>query len=194
MIDRIHAVFSELFAGLHPPPVSALEVGALPSWKCLLATTQLQDVPQRVGVNLNVEGTFDGVHILKADGRKLPFDDCAFDLVVSNSMLEHIPDFWLAVREMHRVLSPGGVLAIGVPGYDESRRGNRLREMAFRLPAAPDLLKRGTVTMRVHDARDYYRFSRHTFEDVLLSGLDEVQIRTIMLPPRLVGSGRRPAP
>lgn len=41
--------------------------------------------------------------------------DDSFDLVLSCSVLEHIPRFWLAAAEIERVLKPGGVVWIGVP-------------------------------------------------------------------------------
>ena len=38
-----------------------------------------------------------------------PFDDCAFDLVVSNQVIEHLCDTDNFVRESYRVLRPGGL-------------------------------------------------------------------------------------
>jgi SAM-dependent methyltransferase len=42
----------------------------------------------------------------------LPFGDASFDIVGTYSVLHHIPDYLLAVREMARVLRPGGWLYI----------------------------------------------------------------------------------
>lgn len=49
---------------------------------------------------------------LEADAAKLPFDDGAFDLVVSYLTLIDIPDAAAAIAEMARVLRPGGHLLI----------------------------------------------------------------------------------
>ncbi|MEL7028110.1 MAG: class I SAM-dependent methyltransferase [Pseudomonadota bacterium] len=46
-----------------------------------------------------------------ADARRLPFSDGEFDLVMTAHMLEHMADPDVALREMMRVLKPGGVLA-----------------------------------------------------------------------------------
>jgi ubiquinone/menaquinone biosynthesis C-methylase UbiE len=43
-----------------------------------------------------------------ADAESLPYDDEAFDLVVGHAVLHHIPDVELAMREVMRVLKPGG--------------------------------------------------------------------------------------
>ena len=43
-----------------------------------------------------------------ADAESLPFDDESFDLVYSWGVLHHTPDTVAAVREVHRVLRPGG--------------------------------------------------------------------------------------
>lgn len=44
------------------------------------------------------------------DGGAIPFSDASFDAVFSNQSLEHVHDIDLAMREIARVLVPGGVL------------------------------------------------------------------------------------
>jgi ubiquinone/menaquinone biosynthesis C-methylase UbiE len=43
-----------------------------------------------------------------ADAESLPYHDAEFDLVVGHAVLHHIPDVELALREVLRVLKPGG--------------------------------------------------------------------------------------
>jgi SAM-dependent methyltransferase len=43
-----------------------------------------------------------------ADGERLPFPAATFDLVVGHAVLHHIPDVPAALREVLRVLRPGG--------------------------------------------------------------------------------------
>lgn len=43
-----------------------------------------------------------------ADAESIPYDDETFDLVVGHAVLHHIPDVELALREVLRVLKPGG--------------------------------------------------------------------------------------
>lgn len=50
----------------------------------------------------------------QADARDLPYMDGTFDLVMSAHMAEHLPAPEAAVREMARVVRPGGVLVLCV--------------------------------------------------------------------------------
>jgi ubiquinone/menaquinone biosynthesis C-methylase UbiE len=49
------------------------------------------------------------------DIHDLPFPDNTFDKVLMTEVLEHIADDRRALREIYRVLKPGGVLALSVP-------------------------------------------------------------------------------
>lgn len=53
--------------------------------------------------------------VATADAERLPFPDESFGSVVSNSTLEHIPDVDAVLREMYRVLLPGGTFAVSFP-------------------------------------------------------------------------------
>ncbi len=52
----------------------------------------------------------------EASAEGLPFEDSSFDAVLCSLSLQFFADKPTAVREMHRVLRPGGRLSIGVPG------------------------------------------------------------------------------
>jgi SAM-dependent methyltransferase len=46
--------------------------------------------------------------VVEGDAESLPFPDESFDIVFSNGVLHHTPDLDAALREIHRVLMPGG--------------------------------------------------------------------------------------
>ncbi|WP_432817121.1 class I SAM-dependent methyltransferase [Sulfitobacter sp. JB4-11] len=53
-------------------------------------------------------------HCRQADVLSLPYDDQSFDVVMAAHVLEHLPDPKRALREMVRVLKPGGVVFVCV--------------------------------------------------------------------------------
>ncbi|WP_108113568.1 class I SAM-dependent methyltransferase [Kordia periserrulae] len=52
---------------------------------------------------------------VKADICNLPFEDDAFDTILCNHVLEHIPDDTKAMQELYRVLKPGGMAILQIP-------------------------------------------------------------------------------
>ena len=50
---------------------------------------------------------------------ELPYDDGAFDLVVSFSVFEHLHDFERALEEVRRTLRPGGRFLLGMPAVNK---------------------------------------------------------------------------
>ena len=52
---------------------------------------------------------------VQGDALALPFADGTFDRVIASEVLEHIPDDSAAMRELARVLRPGGTMAVTVP-------------------------------------------------------------------------------
>jgi SAM-dependent methyltransferase len=54
---------------------------------------------------------------VRGDALALPFPDDAFDCVVASEILEHIPEDERAMRELTRVVKPGGSVAVTVPRW-----------------------------------------------------------------------------
>lgn len=52
---------------------------------------------------------------VKTDIREMPFEDNSFDAVMCNHVMEHIEEDLRAMKEIHRVLKPGGWAIIQVP-------------------------------------------------------------------------------
>jgi SAM-dependent methyltransferase len=52
-----------------------------------------------------------------SSAQQIPFAANSFDTVVSTEVLEHVADPLQAMREMRRVLKPGGFLILSVPMY-----------------------------------------------------------------------------
>lgn len=59
---------------------------------------------------------YKNIPIKKADlGRKLPYKNAAFDLVVCLEGLKHVSDVTTAIRELSRVLKKGGFMVLTIP-------------------------------------------------------------------------------
>jgi SAM-dependent methyltransferase len=177
-----------------------LEVGAVPAADTLLCLTALDGATSKVGINLDAPYRYIDFEILRADANALScFPDESFDTVLCNAVLEHDKYFWKSVSEMHRVLRPGGLIAIGVPGFTTislERQASRLARVMSKLGVPRTLLNAmdaSTLTLRIHAIpEDYYRFSPKAV-DGLLDGLHDREICTLMLPPRIIGVGVKPS-
>lgn len=58
-----------------------------------------------------------GISRIQGDGTALPFRNASFERVLSFGSLEHFPDVVAGVRELARVLKPGGRAVVVVPNF-----------------------------------------------------------------------------
>jgi SAM-dependent methyltransferase len=105
-------------AGLAPGSGPLLEIGS--------GKGRMLDLLRREGYDaqgVEVNGAmiaesrrlFGDLPIRKVDGSALPFADHAFSTVVSFDVFEHIPDSDAHLREVRRVLQPGGTYLLQTP-------------------------------------------------------------------------------
>lgn len=176
-----------------------LEVGAVPDDDTLLCLPAVAGAEARVGINLDGPSHHRGAEIVHGDANDMScFADASFDTALCNATLEHDPRFWLTLAEIRRVVRPGGLVVIGVPGYAALPSDTRLRRLAripglsrwIRVPA--EALRCSTLTLQVHNfPGDYYRFSPQAVREVFCAGLRDVEVSTLLVPPRIIGSGIR---
>jgi ubiquinone/menaquinone biosynthesis C-methylase UbiE len=62
----------------------------------------------------NYEANFIKGRFIRGDVINLPFRESVFDIVMSFGLLEYLTDIWIAIKEMVRVLKPGGVFAADI--------------------------------------------------------------------------------
>ena len=80
---------------------------------CRVTGIDLTDEYCRAATMLTARtGLADLVDFRQGDATELPFDDQTFDVVWTEHVAMNIPDKTRLYREMHRVLKPGGTLAI----------------------------------------------------------------------------------
>ncbi len=157
-------------------PERVLEVGGYVDEKSLLRFKLLRHA-DRWCINLVEQPEGTGInHVVGSSNDMHMFKDNSFDLVMSCAVHEHDAKFWLSIQEMHRVLRPGGLLVICVPGFAKR----------------PTDVGQFTTTFHVHYRFDYYRFSRRAMREVFLEGFDRVKVVSVLDPPRIIGHGFKP--
>lgn len=120
---------------------------------------------------------------VQADICELPFQDNSFDLIFCNHVLEHIPDDRKAIRELFRVLKPGGGAFLQVPMEQE-------RESTFEDNTITDPEERAQIFGQYDHVRIYGKDFLNRLEAVgfKVQGIDFTQeltpeeIQTYVLP------------
>lgn len=202
MHPRIYKEFEAIVSGMDFSG-SVLEIGATPTENSLLCMKSLSRASEKVGINIDGPYTFRDITIYKGNANAMDlFEDERFDLVLCNAMLEHDPFFWKTIDEIKRVTKSRGIVGIGTPGY-KTTRVDKFQDFLEKATVFRSLARNAyfdpfftsTLTFRIHAAPgDYYRFSPQTFRDVFFNGFDNVQIRSVMSPPRIIGIGEKRMP
>ena len=169
----------------HEPARDILEIGATPGqFTEILATAgyrvtatdlfpeQRAALWQRLGV---------AVQFCNLDEQTLPYPDSSFDVVVFSEVIEHLTASPLhALREMARVLRPGGRLIVSTPNQHYLK--SRMRTLADVLLARPfEPFGDFQRSMRLTGAQRYYNHSRlYTMRELcwLLEEASLVVVRT----------------
>jgi ubiquinone/menaquinone biosynthesis C-methylase UbiE len=114
-----------------------------PTWRLTLTDFS----PGMIGAARRVLG--DRAEFLVADVQQLPFPDGTFDVVLANHMLYHVPDRPKALREIARVLVPGGAFHAATNGRGHMRQ--------------------------LHELVDDWDFAQHTEEFGLETGVAQLE-------------------
>lgn len=74
-----------------------------------------EECVRRTSENLRLFVPEDHIDIKKGSAEKIDYPEGHFDIVIAAEVLEHVEKDDLTVREIHRVIKPGGVCVITVP-------------------------------------------------------------------------------
>lgn len=118
----------ESFLGGHATPKLTLEIGTEDN-------RSREFFPNRIAINIRGNPSVN----VQADTYQLPFSSSSFEVVLCTEVLEHLHTPAGALREIHRVLKPGGKLLLTTP-------------FAYPIHYAPT---------------DYYRYTRFGLEHLL---------------------------
>ena len=104
----------------------------------------------------------------QGDAQSLPFPDNTFDAVVCNYGVIHVPEPERALREMVRVVRPGGRVAISVWDSTTPNNGFGLIYVAVRA--------HGTMNIPIPHGPDYFQFST---DEKMRAALTEVGLTKV---------------
>ncbi|MDX2047915.1 MAG: methyltransferase domain-containing protein [Chitinophagaceae bacterium] len=102
-----------------------------------------------------VPGFYEGIdqHIQYADATRLNFKNEKFDMVIANHIMEHIPDDIKAMKEIYRVLKPGGIAFLQVP-YSTTLE-NTIEDISINDPVQQSALFGQRDHVRIYAFKDY---------------------------------------
>ena len=109
--------------GLLAPGERVLDLGSGAGTDSLIAAQMVGESGHVTGVDMTPEMLakaraaatelgVGNVDFVEAEAERLPFPDASFDVVISNGVIDLIPDKDAVFDELHRVLVPGGRLQI----------------------------------------------------------------------------------
>lgn len=147
-LATLPAEVTSAFAGIGNPhaidPIPAgatvLDIGCGAGMDLLLAARRVGPGGRAIGVDMTpamraralAGAAALGLHhveVRTGDATRLPVDDCSIDVVISNGVLNLVPEKARAVAEMARVLKPGGRLQIADIVIGEPLPESALRDL-----------------------------------------------------------------
>jgi SAM-dependent methyltransferase len=189
-----------------------LAIAALERWPALEVTgvdpsTGMLELARRAAEDRLPFGHVGRFRTAVGWAEELPFDDGAFDLAVSSFVLQLVPNRGAAIREIRRVLRPGGAFAwvawqraerpyepdrvanevLDDAGFDPPEPGSRIGDVASAEAAALAMRRAGFREVRAHvdevvhewDPAGYLAFFTEFDEASLFADLARAERRDI---------------
>lgn len=120
-----HLWWTRMMLASAPPGGLWLDVGCGTGWLSA-AQDQIGGKRTLMGIDIShgmlVRAREKGLAVAEADLLDLPFQDSLFDVVHAKGVLHHVDDFDRSLREIRRVLKPGGVVLLADPNAGPLRR------------------------------------------------------------------------
>ncbi len=119
----VNSVFTTDAIALDPDAVKILDVGTgtarIPILMCqqrpqyLITAVDLAQSMSIVGrQNIEEAGLIQRIRLERVDAKRMPYPDLEFDMVISNSLVHHLPDSLSFFQEIERLVKPNGAILV----------------------------------------------------------------------------------
>jgi len=116
-------VFAETLSGVLESRPTWLDLGCgrhlLPEWMPpAIEQALVERAGRRIGSDLDLASLRDNTGLtgrVQASAEALPFDSGTFDVISANMVMEHVADPVVVLKELRRVLRPGGTFVFHTP-------------------------------------------------------------------------------
>lgn len=109
--DRERHIYMYMTAAGFLPNLSGKQVLHFAPEKRLAPKIQAASAERYIRCDLSPQSD----DVMQVDMLNIPFDEASFDLLIANHVLEHVSDDAQALREIARVLKPGGFAILQTP-------------------------------------------------------------------------------
>jgi ubiquinone/menaquinone biosynthesis C-methylase UbiE len=121
--ESVNTAFATDAIDLDPHAIKILDVGTgtarIPILMCqqrpqyLITGVDLAQSMLIIGQrNVEAAGLNQRIRLERVDSKRMPYPDLEFDMIVSNSLVHHIPDPLSFFQEVKRLVRPGGAILI----------------------------------------------------------------------------------
>ncbi len=121
--EAVNTAFAADAVELDPNAVKILDAGTgtarIPILMCKIRPQYLftaVDLAQSMLIigqrNVEVAGLMQRIRLERVDTKRMPYPDLEFDMVVSNSLVHHLPEPLSFFQEVNRLVKPGGAILI----------------------------------------------------------------------------------
>jgi SAM-dependent methyltransferase len=109
------------------PPTAIVEIGASVGWNgfalqhrwpnAIVSAIEPEDAALAVAAQIQLRDARRQPTFLRGSAEQLPFPDQSIDVVTCLTVIEHVESPTRSIREMARVLRPGGMIFLEAPNY-----------------------------------------------------------------------------
>ena len=121
--ESVNMAFAKDAIDLDPHAIKVLDVGTgtarIPILMCqqrpqyLITAIDLAQSMLIIGQrNVEEAGLNQRIRLERVDSKRMPYPDLEFDMIVSNSLVHHVPDPLSLFQEINRLVRPGGAILI----------------------------------------------------------------------------------